>query len=78
MSDEPRSFSEPLPTGLLLRVELTPRGAANPLVREEAEVRDVFDAIHELERVTGPRFRRRIHEAAAASLLRLRPPGTEG
>lgn len=58
---------------LRLRISVTPQDAANPLIVEEADCRDIFDVVHELESITGPRFRRRLHEAAAANLLRLNP-----
>jgi hypothetical protein len=71
------SIVVPPPSGLLLRIQVIPRDAANPLITEEAECEDVFGVVHELERVAGPRLRRRLHEAAAAHLLRLKPPEGE-
>jgi hypothetical protein len=73
VTDLPGLQLRPERDGLLLRIEVIPMGAANPLIREEAECSDFFAVVHELERVTGPRLRRRIHEAAATNLLRLNP-----
>jgi hypothetical protein len=58
---------------LRLRITVTPVDAANPLIVEEADCGDIFGVMHELEHITGPRLRRRLHEAAAANLLRLNP-----
>ena len=67
------SFDDP---ALMLRISVTPMGASNPLITEEVECSDIFAVVYELERLAGPRLRRRLHESAAANLLRLNP--TEG
>lgn len=42
-----------------------------PLVSEQADCRDVFDVLRELEEITGPRLRRALHDAAVRGL---KPP----
>jgi hypothetical protein len=52
-------------------------GVDEHVISEQAECRDLYDVIYELENVTGPRFRKRLMEIPWMVLTRRRkpPPG---
>lgn len=57
---------------LTIRLQMADDG--HPLLEEQADCADIFDVIHELNFVTGVRFRDRLGDAALINLRRRNPP----